>query len=118
MGNEQKTYTEINYDLVYGDDFNKMFQFTNNGVPLDITGFSIKIGIKKNANDLTTIIPIQNAILTTPLTGIYNIYLPKTLLFPTLLLNSTYYYSIEVTDLALITKTRQKGIIKVTWEGA
>ena len=112
-----KYYALDDIEITLNDDFYQLYQLQDNDGAIDITGYVIKLAIKRRKNDTEYLIEPIEATLTDAQNGYFTFDISKDTLFPSLTVGN-YYYSIEVTDLSNTTITRIKGEFIVSWEGA
>lgn len=101
-----------NLEITAGDDQTYNFAVTNNGVPVDITGWTFYFTAKVSVEDPDTAIVMQssNAIHTNPTQGLSFITLSHTI---TTVTPSTYVYDLKWVDASGNRDTFVKGNITV-----
>jgi hypothetical protein len=109
-----QTYSEQDFKITVGDDWTLVFEYENNGVVVDITGYTFTLGIKTDDSSTTNLITATGT-LTSPSLGIVTFTILKTTL-AILEGGNTYHYFITVLDNTSKTVTRVKGNLIYTFK--
>jgi len=100
----------MNFKLIRGDDHTFALEFKQDGVPKNITGWTVFLTVKKNIDDLDANAVISKTVTshTDPTNGKTEISIADTETDP---LCGIYYYDIQYKDLAGIIKTVMLGTL-------
>jgi hypothetical protein len=109
-----QTYAEQDFKITAGDDWILVFEYENNGVAVDITGYTFTLGIKTDESSNSDLVT-TTGVLTSPSLGIVTFTILKTTL-AILEGGNTYHYYITVLDNDSKTVTRVKGNLIYTFK--
>lgn len=99
--------------ITQGDEKAYNLSFTSGGEPLDITGATLKMTVKRSLKDETPVITKTVTAHTNPTAGETTLTLSTTDTDQPL---GVYYYDIQIADGSIAKKTVMKGKLTITWQ--
>lgn len=112
-----KYYVVDDFEITQGDDWVQEYQLQNNdGLSLDITGYSFTFAIKKYDRSTDVLIGPINGVIVNASTG--NFKLALTSAQTSALELGNYVYTVEIANVSGNKTTCLKGAFTISWSAA